>query len=126
MAQPGRSFRPAMALLVFVALALSGALFTVTVAGEPRVGVLYGRVLDRSGAPVDGAFVTVPGVGEDNYQEVRTDAEGRWRAGQVPIGYHNITAVRRGFASGCRLPISFWKISGPIWISPPTTLPARQ
>lgn len=100
MAQPGRSFRPAMALLVFVALALSGALFTVTVAGEPRVGVLYGRVLDRSGAPVDGAFVTVPGVGEDNYQEVRTDAEGRWRAGQVPIGYHNITAVRRGFASG--------------------------
>lgn len=100
MAEPGRSFRPAMALLVFVALALSGALFTVTVAGEPRVGILYGRVLDRSGAPVEGAFVTVPGVGTDNFQEVRTDSQGRWRAGQVPIGYHNITAARRGFASG--------------------------
>lgn len=73
---------------------------SITVAGEPRVGTLRGRVVDAGGQPVAGAYVTVPDVNEDDTRDVMTDEDGFWRAARVPVGYHEITAMRRGFRPG--------------------------
>ena len=96
-----RQSRPlAGILLVVLALGITAAMVSITVAGEPRVGTLRGRVVDASGQPVAGAYVTVPDVNEDDSREVLTDEDGFWRAARIPVGYHEITAMRRGFTQG--------------------------
>ena len=96
----GRTIRPwAAALMLVVVIVFAGALLTVTVAGEPRVGTLHGRVLDTKGRPIPSAFVTVPAT-EDDYRVVRTGPGGEWRAARVPVGYHRIGACLRGYQYG--------------------------
>ncbi|MCC6483926.1 MAG: carboxypeptidase regulatory-like domain-containing protein [Armatimonadetes bacterium] len=85
-------------VLLGFALAITAGLLTMTVAGEPRVGILRGRVIDDQGRPIARAFVTVPTTVPDEYRHVRTDEDGEWRAPQTPVGYHEITAGRRGFS----------------------------
>lgn len=87
-------------VLVILALAITAAMVSITVAGEPRVGILAGRVVDSQGEPIAGAYVTVPASGEDETRDVLTDESGHWRAPGVPIGYHEITAQRRGYSRG--------------------------
>jgi len=77
-------------LILVLALVAVGTMVTLTVAGEPRVGILQGVVVDREGRAVPGALVTVPTLIEDDVRRVKTDEQGRWRAARVPIGYHEI------------------------------------
>ncbi|MEI6913657.1 MAG: carboxypeptidase regulatory-like domain-containing protein, partial [Armatimonadota bacterium] len=80
-----------------LALAMTAGMVSWTVAGEPRVGVLTGRITDRAGDPIEGVYVTVPAVNTDETRRVITGIDGRWRAAQTPIGYHELSANRRGF-----------------------------
>jgi len=82
---------------VALALALAGGLVSLTVAGEPRCGIVRGRVVDAGGAPVAGAFVSVPTVDGEGVRRVRTDSGGYFRAARVPVGEHRIGAQRRGY-----------------------------
>jgi hypothetical protein len=54
-------------------------------------GSIAGRVLDPSGAPVSGASVAVSGgTGAVNDIAALTDAEGRFRLGNLPPGRYNV------------------------------------
>ncbi len=93
----GRSSTLASIIAVVLALAFAGGLVSLTVAGEPRCGILTGRVLNTSGKPVPGAFISVPTVDGEDIRRVRTDSDGYFRVARVPVGYHVIAAQRRGY-----------------------------
>ncbi len=97
MADGRSSASVASVIAVALTLSLAGGLVTLTVAGEPRCGVLVGRVVDRDGRPVEGAFVTVPTVDGEGTRRVRTGSDGYFRAARVPVGYHVISVQRRGY-----------------------------
>src|SRR5690606_10269500 len=62
-------------------------------------GTLTGTVRDVSGAPVQGAAVTVRSTEQGLSRTLTTDSTGRFRAPLVPIGEYTVTIEAPGYSS---------------------------
>src|SRR4051812_50127448 len=91
-----------MRRLSFVFLALVIVLVAVPLFAQSQAttGVIEGTVVDASGAAVPGVTVTVKNIATGYEVVVLTDAAGRFRAGLLPLGPYQVTAVLLGFAAG--------------------------
>lgn len=70
---------------------------TVAAAQDFTTGTLAGTVTDTSGAPVSGATVTVTQNGRSVSRTFATDANGRFRASQIPVGSYTVQIAGSGF-----------------------------
>lgn len=70
---------------------------TVAAAQDFTTGTLAGTVTDTSGAPVSGATVTVTQNGRSASRTFTTDANGRFRASQIPVGSYTVQVANSGF-----------------------------
>src|SRR5262245_55995957 len=80
-------------LAVCLALALTGS---VALAQE-RTGEIAGTVVDDSGAGIPGATVLATSPNAPRGMQTVTDAQGRFRLYNVPIGKYTITTTLTGF-----------------------------
>ena len=76
--------RPLLTLAATIAVGCSQPPVSPTVAST-HGSTLSGRVLDGDGEPVAGARITV--FGHDDITETQSDADGRYRVFDLPIGY---------------------------------------
>ena len=72
---------------------------TVAVAQDFTSGTLSGTVSDTATAPVAGATVTVTQNGRTQGRTYVTDAAGRFRAAQIPVGRYTVEISAPGFQS---------------------------
>ena len=78
-------------VFVFCVAVLSG---WPLVGATGQTGVLQGRVLrDSTEQPVGGASVQLPGL----RRQVTSDSLGRYRAGDLPVGRHQVLVHRTGY-----------------------------
>jgi iron complex outermembrane receptor protein len=88
----GHGIMKGMLLAAGVVLALAGA---VPVAGQAAEGELYGRVVDRHGAPVSGATIRLTGAGAGERAAV-TGPSGRFRM-RAPAGRWTVRVEALGY-----------------------------
>src|SRR5262245_24401918 len=84
-----------MTRLWFAASALAAGLMSVGQAVQAGTGRISGVILDKEGAAIPGATVTV--VGEGQTRKVVTDSSGAYRVEQVPPGTYKVDAIFNGF-----------------------------
>lgn len=86
------------ALFAATALPVAAVMLTPTAvsAQDYTNGTLSGAVTDESGAPVSGASVTVRSNEQGLTRNLTTDASGRFRAPQIPIGSYTVTITAPG------------------------------
>src|SRR6476620_10986752 len=70
---------------------------TEVLAQDFTTGTLSGTVTDTKGAPVAGANVTVTQNGRSQSRSYVTDAEGRFRSPQIPVGSYTVAISGEGF-----------------------------
>jgi hypothetical protein len=85
----------ALALAVCLALSFAGS----AAFAQERTGEILGTVLDDSGAPVPGATITATSPAASRGLETISDAQGRYRLFNLPIGTYAVTASLTGFNS---------------------------
>jgi hypothetical protein len=85
-------------LVVMTALGLWGPAARAQVV----TGTILGTVSDSSGSVVPGATITIRHVGTGQTRTVVTDAGGRYRESQLPIGSYEIRAELQGFKAEVR------------------------
>jgi hypothetical protein len=85
--------RLSFAGVVFLAIAFSCAAQTSRVAGA-----LQGNVADQTGSTVAGAKVTLRNQGTNQTRTLLTDAEGFFRAGELPVGQYELRVESSGFS----------------------------
>jgi hypothetical protein len=73
-----------------------------SVAAQIVTGTILGTVTDKTGAVVPGATVTIRNTGTDLTRVVVTDAEGRYREPQLPVGVYEVRAELAGFTTQVR------------------------
>ena len=63
--------------------------------------VLEGTIVDANGAPVPLAFLDIAGVGHDDSQQERADANGHWQVFDLPAGRYRVgtSAPGKGIAA---------------------------
>ncbi|HXU31875.1 MAG TPA: carboxypeptidase regulatory-like domain-containing protein, partial [Thermoanaerobaculia bacterium] len=66
---------------------------------QATTGVIEGRVVDESGAPLSGVTVTLLDLDTNFEKKVSTDDEGRFRGLLLPLGPYRITAALQGFST---------------------------
>jgi hypothetical protein len=76
---------------------LLSLLTAAVVHGQTTFGVIRGRVLDPTGAPIPGATVTVMNTGTNIGKTLKTDASGGYEAGYLLPGTYSVTAEAAGF-----------------------------
>jgi TonB dependent receptor/Carboxypeptidase regulatory-like domain len=79
--------------VVFLAIAFSCAAQTSRVAGA-----LQGNVADQTGSTVAGAKVTLRNQGTNQTRTLLTNAEGFFRAGELPVGQYELRVESSGFS----------------------------
>lgn len=81
---------------------------SVAVAQDFTTGTLQGTVTNTSGQPVSGATVTVTQNGRNQNRTYTTDASGRFRAPQIPVGTYTVTIAGDGYESytDARVPVT--------------------
>src|ERR1039458_9012082 len=82
-----------LAGVVFLVFALPCAAQTSRVAGA-----IQGSVVDQSGSPIAGASVTVRNQGTNQTRTMVTNAEGFFRAGELPVGQYELRVESSGFS----------------------------
>ena len=87
-----RPIRTALALLLLFAPRLLAQ-------SQATTGVIEGIVLDPQGATLPGAIVSLRNTATNFDQNVTTDATGKFRAVQMPLGSYVITVALEGFAT---------------------------
>ncbi len=87
--QPRLSF----AGLFVLALAFSCAAQTSRVAGA-----IQGSVVDQTGGGVAGAIATLRNLGTNQARSISTNAEGFFRAGELPVGQYELRVESSGFS----------------------------
>ena len=87
-----RPFVLAFALILLLARQLSAQ-------SQATTGVIEGIVLDPEGAIRPGATVSVINTATNFTQNLTTDAGGRFRALQLPLGPYRVTVALAGFAT---------------------------
>src|SRR5215471_5416301 len=90
-----RAFVLALALV----LAFGPRLFAQS---QATTGIIEGIVLDPEGAIRPGATVVVKNTATNFEQTHITDANGRFRALQLPLGPYKVTVTLQGFATSVR------------------------
>lgn len=70
---------------------------TVAVAQDFTTGTLVGTVTSTAGQPVAGAAVVVTQNGRAQSRSYTTDAQGRFRAPQIPVGTYTVAISGDGF-----------------------------
>lgn len=86
------------ALMVMVAApALVAVIPTVAEAQDFTSGTLQGTVTNTQGAPVAGATVVVTQNGRSQSRTFTTDAAGRFRASQIPVGTYTVSITGAGY-----------------------------
>ncbi|MEK7407962.1 MAG: TonB-dependent receptor [Acidobacteriota bacterium] len=83
--------------LRFALLALFCLLLTLALEAQTTFGVIRGRVLDSSGAPVPHATVVVTNTGTNIAKTVATDSSGSYEVGYLLPGAYSVTAEAAGF-----------------------------
>jgi hypothetical protein len=83
-----------LALAVGLALCAGGLSFA-----QERAGEIAGTVVDESGAPVPGATLTATSPSTPRALEATSDAQGRYRLFNVPIGTYIVTTGLTGFST---------------------------
>src|SRR5216684_4139352 len=91
--ETGRSVRLALAGSVVFALAFSCVAQTSRVAGA-----IQGSVVDQTGSAVAGASVTVRNQATNQARTILTNAEGFFRAGELPVGQYELRVGSPGFS----------------------------
>jgi outer membrane receptor for ferrienterochelin and colicin len=69
---------------------------------QATTGVIEGRIVDESGAPLSGVTVTLLDLATNFEKKVSTDEEGRFRGLLLPLGPYRITAGLQGFSTMVR------------------------
>src|SRR6266853_222515 len=89
----GRVVSLSLARVVVLALASSCAAQTSRVAGA-----IHGSVVDQTGSAVAGAIATIRTQGTNQTRTISTNAEGFFRAGEVPVGQYELRVESLGFS----------------------------
>jgi len=76
-------------LLLLASLAIS----------QTQFGTIYGRVVDKSGAVVVDATVTLTSLEQQTSQTTKTGGEGNYTFANVPPGRYKLSTQKEGFAS---------------------------
>jgi len=95
------SVRRTYELGLVLALALAVAQFRITIAGEKPTGVVSGRVVSVSGAPIEHALVVIQSAGDEMETfsaSARTDHRGRFTVPGVPAGKCYVSSHCPGYA----------------------------
>src|SRR5579864_4277475 len=86
-----------IAALVVIFLASVGG--HTRLAAQGTTATILGTVTDSTGATIPGAAVQVKNVGTAQVQTIQTDAVGRYRVPDLPVGDYEVQATREGFAT---------------------------
>lgn len=70
---------------------------SVAFAQDFTTGTLSGTVTNTAGQPVSGATVTVTQNGRSQSRSFTTDAQGRFRASQIPVGGYTVSIAGDGY-----------------------------
>ncbi len=82
-----------------ILLALGAALLLVAPAvAQTTTGTISGVVRSTDGTPLGGVTVTVSGLGLQGTRNLTTDANGKFRAVNLPPGNYSITYTQTGFS----------------------------
>src|SRR5438876_7392545 len=88
-----RPVRSSLAGVVILAVAFSCAAQTSRVAGA-----IQGSVVDQTGSAVAGAIATLRNQGTNQTRTISTNAEGFFRAGEIPVGQYELRVESPGFS----------------------------
>jgi hypothetical protein len=88
----------ALCALVFIA-ALFTTLASVHLAAQGTTGTILGTVTDSSGGTIPDATVRVTNAGTNATQVVTSDAQGRYRVPDLPVGEYQVATDKMGFQS---------------------------
>ena len=97
MLSPCRSRRLVCALALSV-LFLVG-LSDMRLAAQGTTGTILGTVTDASGGTIPEATVTLTNTGTNATQTVTSDAQGRYRVPDLPVGQYQVDTKKNGFES---------------------------
>ena len=86
-------------LWVVVLLAVTICLSSALAQSQANTGSIEGTVTDPSGRSVPGASVTVVNTDTNFTRKITTDAEGRFRALQLPLGGYKVTVTATSFGT---------------------------
>jgi hypothetical protein len=87
------------ALVGLTALMLIWQFGTARVAAQGSSATILGTVTDASGAAVPETTITVRNVGTGISQTTVSDAQGRFRIPDLPVGDFEVTAMKTGFST---------------------------
>ena len=77
--------------MLFAALTLLWGPFNVGLAAQGTTGTILGTVTDSSGGAVPDANVQVTNAGTGATQTIAADAQGRYRAPDLPVGEYQLS-----------------------------------
>jgi len=76
-----------------------GSVFVPRLAGQGATATILGTVTDSSGATIPDASVQVQNAGTGATQSATSDAEGRYRVADLPVGNYQVQASKMGFST---------------------------
>src|SRR6202140_885562 len=88
-----RPVRSSLAGIVILAVAFSCAAQTSRVAGA-----IQGSVVDQTGSAIASAIATLRNQGTNQIRTISTNAEGLFRAGELPVGQYELRVESSGFS----------------------------
>src|SRR5262245_9662565 len=88
-----------MRTVLTVLLCLIAAALGLEAQSEAGGAALQGTVMDPSGKSVESAVITIKETQTGLQRSVKTNAEGVYRAGSLPVGIYTATAAATGFAN---------------------------
>src|SRR5258708_16443190 len=88
-----RPVRSTLAGVVILAVAFPCAAQTSRVAGA-----IQGSVVDQTGGAVAGAIATLRNQGTNQTRSISSNAEGLFRAGELPVGQYELRVESTGFS----------------------------
>src|ERR1035437_7049752 len=91
------------ALGVWLLISTMGA---IRLQAQAATATLLGTVKDSSGAVMPGVKLDVKNVGTGVAQSVATDAQGRYRVANLPVGGYELQAAMAGFQTAVRTGIT--------------------
>src|SRR4029079_13487765 len=92
------SVRTKCALIAIILLGMCGAGLT-RLGAQAATATILGTVTDASGAAVPDATIQVKNNGTGAVQSTTSDAQGRFRVSEVPVGSYDIQASKVGFST---------------------------
>lgn len=93
-------------ILAVLLLAVCGLISVPRLAGQGATATILGTVTDSSGAAIPDASVQVENVGTGAAQSTASDAEGRYRVADLPVGNYQVQASKMGFSTAVHMGIT--------------------